>query len=79
MIIEVPNDHFLHQFDRYPEEDRLTQMAAHCAYLYNALQREQQAHTETVERFIARLGEVSPVALLAFEVSEQLQERTSDK
>jgi hypothetical protein len=74
----VPPDHFLRQFDSYPEgEKRLAAMAAHAAMLLNSLRSEQEAHTATICRFSERLCEVSPEARVAWDVFEELQERVS--
>lgn len=73
-------DHFLRQFDRYPEgEARFAALAAHASYLLNSLVDERKMHTETVQRFTDRLAEVSPIAALMRELCDDLSDKTSDQ
>lgn len=72
----VPKDHFLRQFDRYPEgEERLAAATAHCAHLLNSLGDETHAHIETVQKTLDALCEASPIARLARDLTNQLHGR----
>src|SRR4051812_15283496 len=53
----VASDHFLRQFDRYPEgEQRLRAMAAHAAYLFNAMQDERDLRLASYRHIVQQLS-----------------------
>lgn len=75
----VSEDHFLRQFDRYPEgEERFRAATTHCAVLLNSLTEERAQHTETIRRTLDALCEASPIARLARDLAVQLQDRESE-
>lgn len=71
----VASDHFLRQFDRYPEgEQRLKAMAAHAAMLYNSLQDEKRLRYVAYLDIVQKLSDASPMTALALSLDEAARE-----
>lgn len=71
----VASDHFLRQFDRYPEgEQRLKAMAAHAAMLFNRLQDEKALRLASYRDIIERLEVASPMTALALSLDAAARE-----
>ena len=75
-MTHVPNDHFLHQFDRHPVgEPRLRAMAHHCAYLYNCKIDEVAKLEAQLESVVERLREQDSTVAIALDVQAFLDQR----
>jgi hypothetical protein len=71
----VPENHFLRQFDRYPEgEPRLAAMARHCAILYNSLEREKARRISELQGVVEALKAANPHTKLAVELTLYIEE-----
>lgn len=75
----VASNHFLRQFDRYPEgEQRLKAMAAHAALLYNQLQDEKRLRLASYRDIVGRLSDASPFTELALSLDAAAREMEED-
>lgn len=74
-VLNVPQDHFHKQFDRFEEgQPRFEAASRHAALLYNCLQEEKEKRRALLEATIERLKERVPEIDHAFELKDQLDD-----
>jgi len=71
---KVAPDHFLHQFDRYPEgEPRLRAATEHTAFVLNSGMEKEWAHERDLTEVLASLVAGEVPAAIAVRITELLR------
>lgn len=66
------DDHFLHQFDKYPEDKRFGALAKHAALLLNRIEEENKEEEETLIKIRDALMDGVPPAKIALAIQGRL-------
>lgn len=78
--MQVSEDHFFGQFDRYPEgRPRFEAVAVHAAMLRNKLEEETERRKQYMQDVLDVLREASPLTALALDIADDLASEKPDR